>query len=154
MTLTDYRAEAEGLFAQLVAWRRDLHRHPELSFQEVRTSGIVAQTLSALGYEVRTGVARTGVVALLHGGRPGPTVMLRARQAISALIDDNLDQNAGIKIVRRALEEPLRQIVANAGEEPSAILNRVIEGAGNFGYNADTSVFATWSGWACSIRAR
>ena len=78
MTPTDYRAEAEGLFAQLVAWRRDLHRHPELSFQEVRTSGIVAQTLSELGYEVRTGVARTGVVALLHGGRPGPTVMLRA----------------------------------------------------------------------------
>jgi amidohydrolase len=78
MTSPDYRAEADGLFAQLVAWRRDLHRHPELSFQEVRTSGIVAPTLSALGYEVRTGVARTGVVALLHGGRPGPTVMLRA----------------------------------------------------------------------------
>ncbi len=73
-----YRAEAEGLFSQLVAWRRDLHRHPELSFQEVRTSGIVARTLLDLGYEVRTGVAQTGVVALLHGGRPGPTVMLRA----------------------------------------------------------------------------
>jgi amidohydrolase len=78
MTVSDYRAEAEALFPQLVAWRRDLHRHPELSFQEVRTSGIVAQTLGALGYELRTGVARTGVVALLHGGRPGPTVMLRA----------------------------------------------------------------------------
>jgi len=78
MSIPDYRTEAESLFAQLVAWRRDLHRHPELSFQEVRTSGIVAQTLSELGYEVRTGVARTGVVALLHGGRPGPTVMLRA----------------------------------------------------------------------------
>ncbi len=77
MTL-DYRAEAESLFSQLVAWRRDLHRHPELSFQEVRTSGIVAQRLLELGYEVRTGVAQTGVVALLHGGRPGPTVMLRA----------------------------------------------------------------------------
>jgi amidohydrolase len=78
MSAPDYRAEAEGLFARLVAWRRDLHRHPELSFQEVRTAGIVAQTLSELGYEVRTRVARTGIVALLHGGRPGPTVMLRA----------------------------------------------------------------------------
>jgi len=78
MTVPDYRSEAESLYGQLVAWRRDLHRHPELSFQEVRTSGIVAQVLSALGYEVRTNVARTGVVALLHGGRPGPTVMLRA----------------------------------------------------------------------------
>lgn len=78
MTMPDYRAEAESLYEQLVAWRRDLHRHPELSFQEVRTSSLVAQALSALGYEVRTGVAQTGVVALLHGGRPGPTVMLRA----------------------------------------------------------------------------
>lgn len=78
MTVPDYRSEAEGLFSQLVAWRRDLHRHPELSFQEARTSGLVAQVLAGLGYEVRTGVAQTGVVALLHGGRPGPTVMLRA----------------------------------------------------------------------------
>lgn len=78
MTAPDYRREAEELFPQLVAWRRDLHRHPELSFQEVRTSGVVARTLLELGYEVRTGVAQTGVVALLNGGRPGPTVMLRA----------------------------------------------------------------------------
>ena len=78
MTVPDYRAEAEGLLAKLVAWRRDLHAHPELSFHEVRTAGLVADTLGELGYEVRTGLARTGVVALLHGGRPGPTVMLRA----------------------------------------------------------------------------
>jgi amidohydrolase len=78
MTLPDFRSEAEGLFQQLVAWRRDLHQHPELSFHEVRTSSIVAQRLAELGLEVRSGVARTGVVGLLHGGRPGPTVMLRA----------------------------------------------------------------------------
>ncbi|MCU0503500.1 MAG: M20 family metallopeptidase, partial [Anaerolineae bacterium] len=78
MTAPDYRAEAEGLLTKLVAWRRDLHAHPELSFHEVRTAGLIADTLGELGYEVRTGVARTGVVALLHGGRPGPTVMLRA----------------------------------------------------------------------------
>ncbi len=78
MTLPDFRSEAEGLFPQLVTWRRDLHQHPELSFYEVRTSSIVAQRLAELGLEVRTGVGRTGVVGLLHGGRPGPTVMLRA----------------------------------------------------------------------------
>lgn len=74
----DYRTEADGLLPQLVAWRRDLHRHPELSFQEVRTAEVITHVLSELGYEVRTGLARTGVVALLHGGRPGSTVMLRA----------------------------------------------------------------------------
>lgn len=78
MSTPDYRAEAEGLYGQLVAWRRDLHRHPELSFQEIRTADVVARALAGLGYEVRTGVAKTGVVGLLHGGRPGPTVMLRA----------------------------------------------------------------------------
>ncbi len=78
MTPIDFRSEAETLQTQLVAWRRDLHQHPELGFEVRRTAGIVAQTLGELGYEVRTGVGRTGVVALLHGGRPGPTVMLRA----------------------------------------------------------------------------
>ncbi len=74
----DFSSEAEGLRSQLIAWRRDLHQHPELRFAVHRTAGIVAQTLGELGYEVRTGVGQTGVVALLHGGRPGPTVMLRA----------------------------------------------------------------------------
>ena len=54
---------------------------------------------------------------------------------------DNPDQEAGIKIVRRALEEPLRQIVANAGEEPSVVLNKVAEGKGNFGFNAQTEAY-------------
>lgn len=65
----------------LVATRRDLHEHPELAFEEVRTSGIVARRLSALGMEVQTGVARTGVVGLLRGGAAGAdakTLALRA----------------------------------------------------------------------------
>ena len=78
MSLPDYRAEVEALRGQLVAWRRDLHQHPELGFAVTRTAGIVAQTLGELGYEVRTGVGKSGVVGLLHGGKPGPTVMLRA----------------------------------------------------------------------------
>jgi len=77
MTLPDYRAEAEALAAQLTAWRRDLHAHPELAFEERRTAGIVAATLGELGCEVRTGVAQTGVIGLLSGGKPGPTVMVR-----------------------------------------------------------------------------
>jgi amidohydrolase len=78
MNIPDYSSEAEALRPRLTAWRRDLHQHPELGFQVTRTAGFVAQTLSELGYEVRTGIGRTGVVALLHGGRPGPTVLLRA----------------------------------------------------------------------------
>ncbi|MDX2194286.1 MAG: amidohydrolase [Gemmatimonadales bacterium] len=62
----------------LVDLRHDLHQHPELSNEEVRTAGIVATRLRALGLEVRTGVARTGVVATLRGGRPGPYLALRA----------------------------------------------------------------------------
>lgn len=63
----------------LVHTRRDLHRHPELAFQERRTAGIVAERLEAAGYAVRTGVAETGVVATLHGGLgAGPTLLLRA----------------------------------------------------------------------------
>lgn len=63
----------------LLRTRRDLHRHPELGFQEHRTAGIVAERLRAAGYEVQTGVAETGVVGTLHGGAgEGPTLLLRA----------------------------------------------------------------------------
>lgn len=63
---------------QVVAWRRDLHQHPELGFAETRTAGVVAEHLRSLGLEVSTEVGRTGVVGVLRGGRPGRTVALRA----------------------------------------------------------------------------
>ena len=63
---------------KVVAWRRDIHAHPELSNRETRTADMVAQELRALGLEVRTGVAHTGVVGVLRGGKPGPVVALRA----------------------------------------------------------------------------
>ncbi|HSW06611.1 amidohydrolase [Aquabacterium sp.] len=70
---------AQALEAQVIAWRRDLHAHPELGNREFRTAGIVAEHLRQLGFdEVRTGVAHTGVVGLLKGGLPGPVVALRA----------------------------------------------------------------------------
>src|SRR6185312_15189509 len=63
---------------QITAWRRDLHQHPELSNHEVRTSKLVADELKKLGYEVRTGIAHTGVTGVLKGGKPGPKLALRA----------------------------------------------------------------------------
>ena len=63
---------------KVVAWRRDIHEHPELGNRETRTAGLVAAHLRSLGLEVRTGLARTGVVAVLKGGKPGPVVALRA----------------------------------------------------------------------------
>src|SRR3569832_185446 len=74
------RSEAEELYPQLVAWRRDFHQHPELGFHEVRTAGIVADHLRDLGLEVSTGIGKTGVVAVIEGEQVidgAPTVLLR-----------------------------------------------------------------------------
>lgn len=71
-------ARIAALEPRVIAWRRDIHQHPELGNREVRTAGIVAAHLRSLGIEVQTGVAHTGVVGILRGGRPGPTVALRA----------------------------------------------------------------------------
>jgi amidohydrolase len=81
-SISRYQAEiarrTTAALDQVVAWRRDFHEHPELSGSEVRTAGIVAKELQALGLEVRTGVGGTGIVGVLRGGKPGPTVALRA----------------------------------------------------------------------------
>lgn len=69
---------AAELDARVVAWRRDIHQHPELGNREFRTAALVAEHLRGLGLEVQTGVAHTGVVGLLRGGKPGPVVALRA----------------------------------------------------------------------------
>jgi amidohydrolase len=66
------------LIPQVVAWRRDFHQHPELGNRETRTANVIAAELRRLGYDVQTGVAHTGVVAVLKGGKPGPTVALRS----------------------------------------------------------------------------
>ena len=69
---------AAQLEQKAIAWRRDIHQHPELSNREVRTSKLVADHLRSLGIEVQTGIAKTGVVGILKGGRPGPVIALRA----------------------------------------------------------------------------
>jgi amidohydrolase len=72
-----FQQRSRELAPALVAWRRDFHQYPELGFQERRTAGLVAAHLRQLGLEVRTGIGRTGVVALVEGRGPGPTVLLR-----------------------------------------------------------------------------
>ncbi|MCQ4346008.1 chaperonin GroEL [Pseudomonas stutzeri] len=80
--------------------------------------------------------------AVEEGVVPGGGVALvRSLQAIEGLKGDNEDQNVGIALLRRAVEAPLRQIVANAGDEPSVVVDKVKQGAGNFGYNAATGVY-------------
>ena len=84
---------------ELVATRRDLHAHPELGFEEVRTSGIVAERLKKLGLELKTGVGKTGVLARIAGGKPGKTVLLRADMDALPILEENdvpyRSQNAG-----------------------------------------------------------
>ena len=69
---------ADQVESKVIAWRRDFHEHPELGNNEKRTASIVAKHLESLGIEVKTGVAKTGVVGVLKGGKPGPVVALRA----------------------------------------------------------------------------
>ena len=71
----------------------------------------------------------------------GGVALIRALSAIKGLKGANEDQNHGIAIALRAMEAPLREIVTNCGEEPSVVLNKVAEGSGNFGYNAQTGEY-------------
>jgi len=75
--MIDFLDEAKLLFSYTQTLRRDFHMHPELGFNEIRTGGIVAKELEALGLEVTKGIGKTGVVGLLEGAKPGPTLLLR-----------------------------------------------------------------------------
>ena len=76
---------AASVESKVVGWRRDLHQNPELGNRETRTAGKIAAHLHALGIEVQTGVAKTGVVGILKGGKPGPVVALRADMSKQSL---------------------------------------------------------------------
>ena len=117
----------------------------KLQERAAKLSGGVA--VIKVGAATETGMKekKTRIEDALHATRAaveegilpgGGVALLRARAAVAALQGDNSEQDAGIQIVLRALEEPLRQIVANAGGEPSVVLNKVLEGEGSFGYNA------------------
>lgn len=85
----DIKLEVLALFEFTQAMRRDLHKHPELSFEEIRTAGIVAKELETLGYLVRTGVGRTGVIGTLEGTKPTPVVMLRFDMDALPIVEAN-----------------------------------------------------------------
>ncbi len=81
--------KVRALEAKIIEWRRDIHQNPELSNREVRTAKLVADQLRKLGIEVKTGVAKTGVVGLLKGGKPGPVVALRADMDALPVIEES-----------------------------------------------------------------
>ena len=85
---------ARAIAPQVVADRRAIHRHPELAYQEHRTAAFVAERLTELGIEVRTGVAGTGVIGLLRGARPGKTVLLRADMDALPIQEEANEENA------------------------------------------------------------
>ena len=98
--MTDFLNEARQLFSYTRALRRDFHMHPELGFKEVRTGGIVAKELEAIGLEVTKGVGKTGVVGLLEGSKPGPTLLLRFDMDALPIVEETgaeyASQNQGV----------------------------------------------------------
>jgi amidohydrolase len=98
--MIDFIQEARALFPYTQSMRRDFHIHPELGFHEVRTGGIVAKELEALGLEVTKGVGKTGVVGLLEGSKPGPVILLRFDMDALPIVEDTgagyASQNQGV----------------------------------------------------------
>jgi len=98
--MIDFLAQAREFFPYTQTLRRDFHMHPELGFREIRTGGIVARELESLGIEVTKGVGRTGVVGLLEGARPGPTLLLRFDMDALPIVEDTgaeyASQNNGV----------------------------------------------------------
>ena len=94
--MLNYLAAAEALREELQERRRDFHKHPELSFKETRTAGIVADELRSLGLEVQTGVGQTGVVGILDGANEGPTVLVRADMDALPIVEETGAEYASV----------------------------------------------------------
>jgi amidohydrolase len=98
--MSDFLSEAQNLFEYTQSMRRDFHANPELGFHEVRTAGIVAKELNTLGLEVHTGIAETGVVAILEGAKPGPVILVRADMDALPILEETgasyASQNPGV----------------------------------------------------------
>jgi amidohydrolase len=92
--------QAQELFPYTQSMRRDFHMHPELGFREIRTGGIVAKELESLGIEVTKGVGKTGVVGLLEGAKPGPTLLIRFDMDALPIVEETgaeyASQNNGV----------------------------------------------------------
>ncbi|MBT2867400.1 chaperonin GroEL [Chromobacterium violaceum] len=142
-------ARVQAIRAQIDAASSDYDRE-KLQERVAKLSGGVAVIRIGAATEVEMKEKKDRVDDALHATRAaveegivagGGVALLRARAHIKELKGDNPDQDAGIQIVLRALEAPLRAIAANAGDEPSVIVNKVLEGKGNHGYNAASGQF-------------
>ena len=142
------KADIEGRIKQIKAQIEEAtsdYDKEKLQERVAKLAGGVAVIKVGAATEVEMKEKKARVEDALHATRAaveegivpgGGVALIRALLAIKSLKGDNHDQDVGINIARRAMEEPLRQIVANAGDEPSVVLNKVQEGKGNYGYNA------------------
>jgi chaperonin GroEL len=155
-TLIDGAGEAKQIESRIQQIRMQIEEatsdYDKEKLQErlAKLAGGVALIKVGAATEVEMKERKARVEDALHATRAaveegivpgGGVAYLRARAGLKDLKGANPDQNAGIRIVLRALEEPLRQIVANSGAEPSVVLNKVVEGKDSFGYNAQTAEF-------------
>ncbi len=152
-TLIDGAGETKTIEARVKAIRAQIEEatsdydKEKLQERVAKLAGGVALIKVGAATEVEMKEKKARVEDALHATRAaveegivagGGVALIRAKQAIAKLKGENTDQDAGIKIVMRALEEPLRQIVENSGEEPSVVVNAVANGKGNYGFNAAT----------------
>ncbi|WP_374404237.1 chaperonin GroEL [Niveibacterium sp.] len=142
-------ARVKTIRAQIETTTSDYDRE-KLQERVAKLAGGVAVIKVGAATEVEMKEKKDRVDDALHATRAaveegivpgGGVALLRARSRIESLKGDNADQEAGIRIVMRALEEPLRAIAANAGDEPSVVVAKVLEGKGNYGYNAATGAY-------------
>ena len=145
----EIQARIKQIKAQIEETSSDYDRE-KLQERVAKLAGGVAVIKVGAATEVEMKEKKARVEDALHATRAaveegvvpgGGVALIRALKALEGLTGENTDQNLGVSVTRRALESPLREIVFNAGEEPSVILNRVKEGTGNFGYNAATGEF-------------
>ena len=145
----DIKARVEQIRSQIEETSSDYDRE-KLQERMAKLAGGVAVIKVGAATEVEMKEKKARVEDALHATRAaveegvvpgGGVALIRALDAVKSLQGDNHEQDVGISIARRAMEEPLRQIVANAGDEPSVIVNKVKEGKGNFGYNAGNGDF-------------
>ncbi len=145
----DIEARVKQIRVQIEEATSDYDRE-KLQERVAKLAGGVAVIKVGAATEVEMKEKKARVEDALHATRAaveegivagGGVAFLRARQAIGSLKGDNHDQDAGIKIVMRAVEQPLREIVFNAGDEPSVVINKVLDGKGNYGYNAQTGEY-------------
>jgi len=141
---TGIEARIKQIKAQIEETTSDYDRE-KLQERVAKLSGGVAVIKVGAATEVEMKEKKARVEDALHATRAaveegvvpgGGVALVRALAAIGNLKGDNDDQQHGIEIAKRSMEAPLREIVANAGEEPSVVLNKVADGKGNFGYNA------------------